>query len=193
LCFSGKTVYYLLMTRSWFDKIFRSKPGPDSQNLQASAATGNAEAQFHLGLHYASGEGPTQDYTQAVQWYLKAADQHHALAQFNLGIMYSLGQGVPPDQAEAGRWFGQAAQLGDAGAQYNLGLNHYRASLHGLEQDAPESRIEAYKWFALAAAQGYLGADDVRPAMVGHMSRADMTEANHRVTTATQNSLPTAS
>ena len=53
-----------------------------------------------LGVKFAR-EGAAQDYAQAAQWYLKAADQSHSLAQFNLGIMYAAGQGVPRDEAKS--------------------------------------------------------------------------------------------
>ena len=64
------------------------------------AERGVAEAQFSLGLSHASGKGAALDYAQAEHWYLKAADQNHALAQFNLGIMYANGQGTPCDRAK---------------------------------------------------------------------------------------------
>ncbi len=44
------------------------------------AAKGDAAAQFHLGLMYAKGQGVTQDYAQAVNWYRKAAEQGGAEA-----------------------------------------------------------------------------------------------------------------
>ena len=36
-----------------------------------------------------SGDGVTQDYEKAVQWYQKAADQGHAEAQYNIGVAVS--------------------------------------------------------------------------------------------------------
>ena len=56
-----------------------------------------------------AGEGATQDYAQAAQWYLKAADQSHSLAQFNLAVMYAAGQGVPRDEAKSRVWMQKAA------------------------------------------------------------------------------------
>jgi TPR repeat protein len=35
----------------------------------------NEDAQYHLGLCYANGEGVTKDDTQAVNWWRKAAEQ----------------------------------------------------------------------------------------------------------------------
>ncbi|KAG0077887.1 hypothetical protein BGZ93_003569, partial [Podila epicladia] len=46
-----------------------------------AADQGHADAQFNMGFLYEKGQGVTQDYTQAMEWHLKAADQGHASAQ----------------------------------------------------------------------------------------------------------------
>jgi TPR repeat protein len=50
---------------------------------------------------YANGEGVPQSYTEAIQWYRRAAAQGEMRAQFNLRLLYTNGQGVPQDYAEA--------------------------------------------------------------------------------------------
>ena len=62
---------------------------------------------------YYNGQGVRQDYTQAVQWYRKAAEQGDAEAQYNLGLMYYKGEGVRQDLALAQEWFGKACQNGN--------------------------------------------------------------------------------
>ena len=52
------------------------------------AKSGNASAQYSLGLVYDNGDGIPQDHAEAVKWYRLAADQGHAIAQTNLGLMY---------------------------------------------------------------------------------------------------------
>ncbi|WP_244060843.1 tetratricopeptide repeat protein, partial [Aeromonas caviae] len=54
-----------------------------------AAEQGNAEAQFNLGVMYATGQGVPQDIQQVVTWLRKAAEQGNAEAQFNLGVMYA--------------------------------------------------------------------------------------------------------
>ena len=44
------------------------------------ADQGDAQAQSRLGLMYREGHGVPQDYQQAVQWFLKAAEQGRANA-----------------------------------------------------------------------------------------------------------------
>jgi TPR repeat protein len=55
------------------------------------------------------GHGVAQDYSQAVLWYRKAAEQGSAFAQYNLGVMCHEGQGVTQDYVEAHKWLNIAA------------------------------------------------------------------------------------
>ncbi len=84
------------------------------------AAQGDAEAQFYLGLMYATGEGVPPDLKRAVAWWRKAADQGYAAAQYNLGAMYASGEGVPQDFVEAHKWRNLAASRvsGDTHSRY---------------------------------------------------------------------------
>ena len=72
---------------------------------RALAEAGVADAQYNLGVMYATGRGVTQDYAEAVRWYRLAAGQGDADAQYNLGVMYANGRGVSQDAAEAVRWY----------------------------------------------------------------------------------------
>ena len=59
-------------------------------NINEMAWDRDIIAKYVLGLMYFNGDGVTQDYTEAVKWYTKAAEQGHAAAQTNLGLMYML-------------------------------------------------------------------------------------------------------
>jgi TPR repeat protein len=48
----------------------------------------------------------SEDYTEAVKWYLKAAEQGYAAAQHNLSGCYFDGLGVAQDYVEAYKWHG---------------------------------------------------------------------------------------
>jgi TPR repeat protein len=143
------------------------------------ARSGDADAQFSLGFWFAT-EGKSQDYAQAADWYLKAANQNHALSQFNLAIMYGKGQGVRRDEAQSLIWLGKAARLGDAAAQYTLGMRQNRVSLDEGSEEGVESKIEAYKWLRLAAAQGYRDSPAGCDLVSMHMSREDVIEGRRR-------------
>lgn len=168
------------MDKPWYRKMFSPPPTPEPGTARPETSDNNAEVQYGLGVKFASGQGASQNYAQAAEWYHKAAAQSHPLAQFNLGVMYANGQGVVRDDAQSANWFDKAAQQGDAGAQYHLGKSCHRASL-GSAENAPECRIEAYKWYHLAAAQGYQGSHAACGSVLFHMTREDVAAGDARV------------
>lgn len=112
----------------------------------------DAQTLYERGESYYYGEGVTQDYAEAVQWYRKAAELGHAEAQWELGCCYANGEGVAKNHAEAAKWFRKAAEQGHTEAQYELGcwLNH------GI--GVPKNYDEAISWFHKAAEQGHTDA-----------------------------------
>ena len=62
----------------------------DFKAILKSAKKGDAEAQYKAGLHFYN----SKDYGESLKWFLKAAEQEHAMAQFYLGYMYYYGYGV---------------------------------------------------------------------------------------------------
>ena len=69
---------------------------------------------------YEKGHGVPQDYSQAVAWFRKAAEQGNDVAQYNLGEMYREGRGVPQDEGEATTWYKKAAEQGNEDAKKAL-------------------------------------------------------------------------
>jgi TPR repeat protein len=118
------------------------------QEIISKAEQGEADAQYHLGSMYCSGEGVPHDDEQAIQWYTKAAEQGDTMSQTNLGSMYKHGEGVPQDFKQAIQWYTKTAEQGDVDAQYNLALMYKNGE--GVLQDY----MIAYAWFNLAAFQG---------------------------------------
>jgi len=109
------------------------------------AERGDADAQFHLGVMYESGQGVLRSDAEAIKWYRKAAEQGDAVAQFNLGVMYA--KGASPNYAEATLWYRLAADHGLAGAQFNLGMMYEEGE--GVSRDY----VQAHMWLTLAASQ----------------------------------------
>jgi hypothetical protein len=77
--------------------------------LRPLAESGDARAQFNLGVMYAEGQGVPQDYTEAGKWYGLSAWQGYAQAQYNLGLWYAQGEGGAQDFVRAHMWFNLAA------------------------------------------------------------------------------------
>ena len=71
---------------------------------------------------YEFGKGTIQDYTQAVHWYKKAAEQGLAEAQTSLGWFYENGKGTDKDYTQAISWYKKAAEQGDTKAKLNLAI-----------------------------------------------------------------------
>jgi TPR repeat protein len=180
LAFGPKDLKFESMATSWVRHIFKRAPKAGLETTQSKADHGDAEAQFSLGLKFASGGPDLLDYAKAAHWYLMAANQNHALAQFNLGLMFAGGQGVGQDEAKALMWIQKAARQGDAGAQYHLGMRHRRASFEGLPKDKLESNLEAFKWFTLAAAQGYRASKSACEDIAINLTRAQVDEGTER-------------
>ena len=74
---------------------------------------------------YYNGQGVTQDYSEAVKWFRKAAEQGYAAAQNNLGMCYKNGEGVTRDYSEAVKWYQKAAERGDQDAKDFLKSNSF--------------------------------------------------------------------
>ena len=58
------------------------------------SSSAHGEAHFLKGLNFASGQGVAQDYVQAAQCYIEAAELGHSGAQLNLATLYEHGRGV---------------------------------------------------------------------------------------------------
>ena len=56
--------------------------------------------------------GVGTNFTEAVKWYRRAAEQGHAKAQNWLGWCYKNGKGVKVDLAESAKWYRKAAEQG---------------------------------------------------------------------------------
>ncbi len=103
---------------------------------------------------YSKGEAAysKKDYSEAVKWYRKAAEQGHASAQCDLGFCYKKGYGVSQSWSEAEKWYRKAAKQGNAQAQHNLGVCYKNG------EGVTQSYSEAVKWYRKAAEQGLAAA-----------------------------------
>ena len=81
-----------------------------------SAQNGFKDALLALGDAYAKGKGVNKEWSEAANWYIKAACQGEAKAQFALGLIYEKGKGVNNILDEALKWYSEAAKQGNAEA-----------------------------------------------------------------------------
>jgi tetratricopeptide (TPR) repeat protein len=97
---------------------------------------------------YEKGQGVSKNYSEAVNWYRKAADQGDSNGQNNLGIMYRMAYGVERDYQKALELFRQAAERGNGNAQNNLGIMYKNG--YGV----PKDHEEAVAWYRRSSYQG---------------------------------------
>ncbi len=138
------------------------KLAEDAKAFGVRAEQGDANAQYVLARLYYQGKGVPQDYTEAFNWYRKAADRGNTKAEYKVGFMYDWGSGVQQDYTQAVSWSRKAADQGYANAQYDLGWNYYYGK--GVSQDY----CEAARWYRKAADQGYAEAQSYLGYMYVH-------------------------
>lgn len=85
-----------------------------AKEWREAADSGNAAAQFNLGLLYLDGKGVPQNDTEAANLFRRSADQGYLKAQYNLGELYAIGQGIRRDYVSAHMWLNLCAAQGDA-------------------------------------------------------------------------------
>jgi TPR repeat protein len=112
--------------------------------------SGDANAQFVVGLMYANGQGVEQNFYEAAKMYRQAGEQGHNGAQVNLGSLFENCYGNGPCNSEAAAdWYRRAADQGSAIGQYNLAVMY--ATGRGVAKDEWAART----LFRKAAEQGH--------------------------------------
>lgn len=115
------------------------------ENMRA-AMSGDAEAQYTLGLNYYTYACHDEVSNEAVKWLERAAEQGHVMAQMSLGhgSTNDLDRDLPPLRdapEEARKWLRRAAEQGDLDAASYL-IQIYEYGLAGAQKDPDE----AAKW-----------------------------------------------
>lgn len=116
-----------------------------SLELLSSAANGDEEAQYQLGLRLLHGEEVPEDHKLAVDWLIKSSNKGYEDAQYLLGTCYASGTGVEQNEKIAMGFYLKAAHAANKYAQFAVGQYY---------QDA-EDHNQATEWFKKAARQEY--------------------------------------
>jgi hypothetical protein len=121
----------------------------DVGSLRSLAGRGDADAQWQMGVRYHNGEGVPRDDAQAMQWFLRAAEQGHVTAQATLGAYYWAGRGVPQDLSKSYFWSAIALAQGDENS---------KSRLEGLASQMTRAQVLA----ARQQAEGWLRSHNLR-------------------------------
>ena len=127
----------------------------DIECIFERANSGDANAQFDLGLLYRHGDVVEQNHEKAVKWYSLSAEQGNVNAQINLGYMYTYGFGVEQSDFDAFYWYGKAANQGNTEALYYYGVMHFNG--YGVELTT-ENRMIGFNLILNAARRGNINA-----------------------------------
>jgi TPR repeat protein len=117
--------------------------------LKPLADAGDAEAQKMMGIMYDYGHGVASNPAEALQWYIRSAEQGQTAVQYQVGAKYFKGENIARNYTEAARWWAMAADGGQVDAQFNLGLMYFRG-LGIAQEDARAADL-----FRRAADQGH--------------------------------------
>ncbi|WP_346899341.1 peptidoglycan-binding protein [uncultured Roseibium sp.] len=175
--------------------------------LRSAAASGNAAAEFLVGVKYTEGDGVPADLAEAAKWYQKAADQGLAPAQYRLASLYEKGRGVTKDLQKAKDWYLKAAEAGNAKAMHNLAVLYAEgaggapdftqaakwfesAAIYGIKDSlfnlgilyarglgVEKDLTQSYKWFAIAAEQGDQDAAKKRDGVANSLDQTGLAKA----------------
>jgi uncharacterized protein len=185
----------------------------DAVNWFRKAADQNyPPAQYHLAMAYFLGTGGLdQDYEEAFQIILPAAESGYAPAQGVLGFLYVSGLGVQQDQAKGIEYMVTSAESGFAPTQQKLGDMYFNGD--GIGQDYEEAHrwllaaalqnvaeaqftlgtlyfdglgtekngLEAYYWYSLAHLQGLSGVESDMEMVREELTRAETTFIAERI------------
>ncbi len=112
--------------------------------FRTAAKRGVTEAQYMLGVMYASGQSVPANDGDALRWFTLAAEGGHADAQFRVASMRESNPMV------AYKWYKAAAAQGHVEAQFAIG------NLYADGVQVPQNYEKAFEWYKLAAEQGYV-------------------------------------
>jgi hypothetical protein len=170
------------------EKLLGDLPSSIGARLFKSAASGDPNAAYEIGLRLTAGGDSAGTGDQAVLWLERAASAGLTPALLVLGSVYEKGVGVAKDPLRARTYYLAAAGRGSAKAMHNLAVLYANGASGKVDQAAAadwfrkaamrgvidsqfnlavlyergagveQNTAEAYKWFALAAHQGDAGA-----------------------------------
>lgn len=113
------------------------------QELMTKAQSGDAVAEYQVGLAYDMGKHVAKNSDEAERWFLKSAEQGYPPAEgaYGLGMMQS-------NSASAERWMLRAAEHGDAATEFWLGVAYEQDWFGSTDVDL------AVNWYQKAAEAG---------------------------------------
>ena len=125
-------------------------------NYEEAVAAGDKDAQYHLAVMYAEGQGVEKDLKRAAELLQLSADQGQDDARLMLGLFNVYGDGVPANPEKGAQLITQAAENGNDVAMYYLG-HLYAAGL-----GVPKDPAKGLYWINKARDNGFPVEESIR-------------------------------
>ena len=119
-----------------------------TKEVEKSAHSGNAYAQFLMGFTREANDSPVHNYKEALMWYEKSSEQGFSPSTYNLAALYFNGTSVSKNKKKAFELYSKAARSGYPPAVYILGVFHDTGDMVDV------NRIKAFQYFYDAASKG---------------------------------------
>lgn len=140
---------YIITLISIFSMFICNIYAKEQPDIIQNANAGDSKSQYILATYYYNGSnGLEQDYSQAIKWLTKSAEQGYSKAQDVLGFCYWSGKGVAQDFGKAVYWYRLAANQANANAQRNLAVCYKNG------QGVSKDMNSAVEWFRKSAENG---------------------------------------
>jgi enhanced entry protein EnhC len=111
--------------------------------LKQSAAMGNRDALYQLGLLSEAGVGTELNLTNALNYYQQAAEKGNVKSMLALARMYQFGVGTNKDIQKAAEQYKEAAALNNPYAQYQLASFYYEGKDGSPRPEEGKKMLEA--------------------------------------------------
>ena len=111
-----------LLARAYQNGWGMPAPDPDLayRHMRIAADTGEARAQWHVGMMLLNGEGVSVDRPEAYRFVRASGEAGHLPGMISTAVMLATGEGVQENDIEARGWYQRAAERGSAHALRGL-------------------------------------------------------------------------
>lgn len=130
------------------DKVMEDKYMEDLRELLRLSQQNDPVSMNRIGLLFTFDDGIPQDFSQAKNWFEKAAKEGSGDGMQNLADAYYFGKGTTKSYEKAKYWYEQAMVNGHASAAINIGLMYFMG--RGVSKDFENAK----KWYKKAIELG---------------------------------------
>ncbi len=145
-----------------FGRGVEKNPTKGHELIEAAAAEGCVEAMLYMGKWQLSPENASAKSSDALFWFMKAAERGSSAGKTQVGLCYLKGTGTTKSVVKGRYWLERAAESGNAKAMYHAG--------EAWRESGKTGNAVAYIWLFLSANKGYEPARILRDKVAANLS-----------------------